>query len=229
MKTIGLIGGMSWESTVTYYQIINETVRQALGGLHSAKCLLCSVDFHEIEAFQASGAWEQSGELLADAARTLARAGADCIVICTNTMHKVAGQVQAAVSIPLIPIPDATADTLTDAGIHTAALLGTKYTMTQDFYKARLTSRGIDVLTPEGRDIDTVNRIIYDELCLGVISSESKHEYLRIIDSLAARGAQGAILGCTEIGLLVGQADTGLALFDTARIHAQRAAYFALG
>lgn len=219
---------MSWESTVTYYQIVNKTVKQALGGLHSAKCLLYSVDFREIEACQSSGAWEQSGELLADAARSLARAGVDCIVICTNTMHKVASQVQDAVSIPLIHIADATADALKDAGIHTAALLGTKYTMTQDFYKARLTARGINVLIPKGPDIDTVNHIIYDELCLGVISDSSKREYLRIIDSLAARGAQGAILGCTEIGLLVGQADTALPLFDTARIHAQRAARFAL-
>ncbi len=224
MKTLGLLGGMSWESTVTYYQIINETVKEELGGLHSAKILLCSVDFAEIEEYQAKGEWEKSAEVLSDAAVTLQQAGADYIVICTNTMHKVAPQIQSRISIPLIHIADATADALENAGVKTVALLGTKYTMTQDFYKNKLTDRGIRVIVPDEPDIETVNRVIYDELCRGIISPDSRHAYTEIIGKLKANGAQGVILGCTEIGLLIHQEDSPLPVFDTTVIHARKAA-----
>lgn len=228
MKTIGLIGGMSWESTVTYYQIINETIQQELGGLHSAKILLYSVDFAEIEQCQATGNWEKSAEILSKAAKNLALAGADFILICTNTMHKVAPQIQSHISIPVIHIAEATADTLRKSGISKVALLGTKYTMTQAFYKDKLTAAGIQVLIPNETDVALINNIIYEELCLGVISPRSKDIYLSIIDKLAGQGAQGVILGCTEIGLLIQQSDTTLPVFDTTRIHAQKAALLAL-
>ena len=228
MKTIGLLGGMSWESTVPYYQIVNETVKEKLGGLHSAKLLLYSVDFAEIEECQARGEWEKSAEILGKAARGLQEAGADFLVICTNTMHKVAPQIQSQIRIPLVHIAEATADALHREGISRVALLGTKYTMTQDFYKDKLIASGIDVLIPEEDDIAFVNRVIYDELCLGVISEDSRRGYLAVIDKLAARGAQGVILGCTEIGLLIRQSDTALPVFDTTRIHAERAAALAL-
>ena len=228
MKTIGLLGGMSWESTVPYYQIINETVKKALGGLHSARILLYSVDFADIEACQAAGDWDRSAAILAEVAQNLERAGADLLVICTNTMHKVAPQIQERIHIPLVHIAEATADALHRKGITRVALLGTKYTMTQDFYKAKLIASGIDVLIPEEDDIAFVNHVIYDELCLGVISQDSRQGYLAVIDKLAARGAQGVILGCTEIGLLIRQSDTALPVFDTTRIHAERAASLAL-
>ncbi len=202
MKTLGLLGGMSWESTVTYYQIINETVKEELGGLHSAKILLCSVDFAEIEEYQAKGEWEKSAEVLSDAAVTLQQAGADYIVICTNTMHKVAPQIQSRISIPLIHIADATADALENAGVKTVALLGTKYTMTQDFYKNKLTDRGIRVIVPDEPDIETVNRVIYDELCRGIISPDSRHAYTEIIGKLKANGARaegGAAFGSVPL------------------------------
>lgn len=224
MKTIGLIGGMSWESTVTYYQIINEVVKERLGGLHSAKCLLYSVDFQEIEECQARGDWEKSGEILADAAVSLERAGADFIVICTNTMHKVAPVIQKAVSIPVIHIADATAAELKRKNIGKVALLGTKYTMLQEFYKERLMAHGVEVLIPDDAGVELVNRVIYEELCLGIISEASKTEFLRIILELASQGAEGVILGCTEIGLLVKQQDTSVPLFDTTVIHAAKAA-----
>lgn len=224
MKTIGLIGGMSWESTVTYYQILNETVKQRLGGLHSAKILLYSVDFDEIEKYQSSGEWEKSAEVLSQAAMNLEKAGADFIVICTNTMHKVAPKIQSHISIPIIHIAEATADELIKRGISRVALLGTKYTMTQDFYKDKLLKAGIDVVIPDSTGIETVNDIIYKELCLGIISEESKKKYLEIIGRLAEQGAQGVILGCTEIGLLIQQTDTSLPVFDTTRIHAIKAA-----
>ena len=224
MKTIGLIGGMSWESTVTYYQILNETVKQRLGGLHSAKILLYSVDFDEIEKYQSSGEWEKSAEVLSQAAMNLEKAGADFIVICTNTMHKVAPKIQSHISIPIIHIAEATADELIKWGISRVALLGTKYTMTQDFYKDKLLKAGIDVVIPDSTGIETVNDIIYKELCLGIISEESKKKYLEIIDRLAEQGAQGVILGCTEIGLLIQQTDTSLPVFDTTQIHAIKAA-----
>ena len=228
MKTIGLIGGMSWESTVTYYQLVNRAVKEALGGLHSAKCVLYSVDFDEIEACQAAGEWEKSGEILGDAAAALERAGADLILICTNTMHKVFEQVQSRVRVPLLHIAEATADALDARDITRVGLLGTKYTMLQDFYKERLVRRGVEVLIPAGEDVELVNRVIFEELCLGTISDASRREFLRIIDALSAQGAQGVILGCTEIGLLVGQGDTDVPLFDTTVIHGTRAVQLAL-
>lgn len=228
MKTIGLLGGMSWESTVTYYQLINQTIKEKLGGLHSAKCLLYSVDFAEIEEYQSKGKWEEVGGVLAAEAAKLEAAGADFIVICTNTMHKVSPQIAAAISIPIIHIAEATADELEKSGISKVALLGTKYTMTQDFYKQRLTDRGIEVLIPEEKDIELVNSVIYNQLCRGILSAESKAEYIRIIRELSGRGAQGVILGCTEIGLLIKQEDVDTPLFDTAVIHATNAALAAI-
>ena len=228
MKTIGLLGGMSWESTVTYYQIINETVKRELGGLHSAKILLYSVDFAEIEECQAKGDWERSGEILAKAAENLEKAGADFIVICTNTMHKVAPQIQENIHIPILHIAEVTAEELKSREIERTALLGTKYTMTQDFYKAKLEEAGIQVLVPDEADRETVNNIIYGELSLGVIREESRKAYRKIIGKLAEKGAQAVILGCTEIGLLVKQEDTALPVFDTTLIHGERAARLAM-
>ena len=228
MKTIGLIGGMSWESTVSYYQLINETIKEKLGGLHSAKILLYSVDFAEIERYQASGDWDKSAEVLSQIAQNLEQAGADFIVICTNTMHKVAPQIQKTISIPILHIAQATADALLENGIKKVGLLGTKYTMTQDFYKEKLFEAGLDVVIPDQAGVEEVNRIIYDELCLGQIEESSKQAYLAIIDDLKNAGAEAVILGCTEIGLLVKQEDTDMSLFDTTEIHALRAAEFAV-
>ncbi len=228
LKTIGLIGGMSWESSALYYQILNIAVRKQLGGLHSAKCILYSVDFQEIEACQSGGDWAKSGQMLSEAARNLERAGADFIVICTNTMHKVAGQVQTAITIPILHIADLTAEALVQNGIRKVGLLGTKYTMEQDFYKARLIEKGIDVLTPEPEDRVRINDIIYQELCLGVLREASKDAYLHVIRKMAAEGAQGVILGCTEIGLLIKAGDAPVPLFDTTIIHAERAVEYAL-
>lgn len=228
MKTIGMIGGMSWESTVTYYQMVNEIIKKELGGFHSAKILLNSVDFAEIEQCQADGDWDKSGEILAEAARSLEKAGADFIIICTNTMHKVAPQIQREIQIPIIHIAEATAAELLQNNIQKVALLGTKYTMTQEFYKEKLTAAGIEVLIPDAQGIEQVNDIIYNELCLGVVSDESKQKYLSIIAQLAAKGAQGVILGCTEIGLLIQQKDTELPVFDTTQIHAKKAAMLAI-
>lgn len=228
MKTIGLIGGMSWESTVTYYKIINETVKERLGGFHSGKILLYSVDFAEIEECQAKGEWEKSAEILSEAAENLEKAGADFIVICTNTMHKVAGEIQENIKIPVIHIADATAHKLKQDGILKTALLGTKYTMTQDFYKEKLRENGIEVLIPEEKDIEIVNHVIYEELCLGKILDSSRKEYIRIIDGLKEKGAQGVILGCTEIGLLISQKDSPLPVYDTTEIHALSACEKAL-
>ena len=228
MKTIGLLGGMSWESTVTYYQILNQTVKEQLGGLHSARCILYSVEFDEIERCQSSGDWERSGEILARAAQALERSGADFILICTNTMHKVYGQIQAAVSVPILHIADVTLQALQAQGIRRVALLGTRYTMEQDFYKQRLIDGGMEVLIPGEADRQTVNTVIFQELCQGIISPQSKAAFLRILEDLQAQGAQGAILGCTEIGLLIGQSDTQLPLFDTTLIHAKSAAQLAL-
>lgn len=228
MKTIGLIGGMSWESTVTYYQIVNQMVKEKLGGLHSAKVILYSVDFFEIEECQANGDWEKSAAILTKAAKSLELAGADCIVICTNTMHKIAPQIEKEISIPLLHIAAATVDKLNEHNIQKVALLGTKYTMQQDFYKEKLIAAGINVLIPEHDDIEFINHVIYDELCLGMISATSKQRYLRIIDDLKQNGAEGVILGCTEIGLLIHPKDSALPVFDTTQIHATRAALFAL-
>ncbi len=228
MKTIGLIGGMSWESTVTYYKIVNETVKKELGGLHSAKVLLYSVDFSEIEKCQADGDWDKSAAILSAAAKNLENAGADFIVICTNTMHKVVPQIQSSITIPVIHIAEATADELKYHNITKVALLGTKYTMTQDFYKDKLMNAGITVLIPDEEEIELVNDVIYNELCLGIISEASKDKYLSIIQGLAKQGAQGVILGCTEIGLLIQQKDVELPVFDTAQIHAVRAAMLSI-
>ena len=227
MKTIGLIGGMSWESTVTYYQVINETVKKKLGGLHSAKILLYSVDFAEIEEYQSQGEWEKSAEVLASAAQNLEKAGADFIVICTNTMHKVAPDIQKKISIPIVHIAEATASVLQSRGIRKVALLGTKYTMTQDFYKNKLTDAGIEVVIPDDDGVKIVNDVIYNELCLGILKDDSKAKFIDIISDLQKRGAEGVILGCTEIGLLIGQADVSLPVFDTTLIHAQKAALLA--
>lgn len=224
MKTLGLIGGMSWESTVTYYQVINEKIKKELGGLHSAKILLYSVDFDEIEKYQSSGDWEKSADVLADAAVRLENAGADYIVICTNTMHKVVPEIGKKISIPIIHIAEATADKLKENNIKTVGLLGTKYTMTQDFYKSKLIEAGLNVIIPNDEDVETINSVIYEELCLGEIRYESKVKYLDIIRKMENAGAQGVILGCTEIGLLIQQKDTELPIFDTTLIHAERAA-----
>ena len=229
MKTIGLIGGMSWESTVPYYRQINEAIKQRLGGLHSAKLVLYSVDFHEIERLQHAGDWDTAGRLLADAAGAIERGGADFVVLCTNTMHKVAPQIEAAVKIPLLHIADATADEIKRAGHATVGLLGTRFTMEQAFYKGRLSERhGLRVLTPDTADRDIIHRVIYDELCLGKIVPSSRLEYRRIMAKLVADGAQAIILGCTEITLLVDQIDSAVAQFDTTAIHARKAAEFAL-
>ena len=228
MKTIGLIGGMSWESTVTYYKIINETVKEKLGGLHSAKCILYSIDFQEIEECQANGNWEKSGEILGEAANNLEKAGADFIVICTNTMHKVINQIKEKISIPILHIAEMTAEKILEKGLKNIALLGTKYTMEQDFYKSKLIEKGINVIIPDKNDIEIINEVIYDELCLGTINSNSKKKFLEIVDKLRNKGAEGIILGCTEIGLLIKNEDTDVPLFDTAIIHAEQAAIYSI-
>lgn len=225
---MGLIGGMSWESTVTYYQIVNQVIRQELGGLHSAKVLLYSVDFQEIAEHQERGEWDKSADVLATVAANLEKAGADFIVICTNTMHKIAPEIQERISIPLIHIAEATAEVLIENCIEKVALLGTKYTMKEDFYKNKLRQAGIQVLIPNENDINIINRVIYEELCLGIIKEASKQEFLRIITQLKNEGAQGVILGCTEIGLLIKQQDTDLPVFDTTHIHASKAALYSI-
>ena len=228
LKTIGLIGGMSWESTVTYYKIINETIKEKLGGLHSAKCILYSVDFQEMEECQANGNWEKSGEILGEAANNLEKAGADFIVICTNTMHKVVNQIKEKISIPILHIAEMTAEKILEKGLKNIALLGTKYTMEQDFYKSKLIEKGINVIIPDKNDIEIINKVIYDELCLGIINSNSKKKFLEIVDKLRNKGAEGIILGCTEIGLLIKNEDTDVPLFDTAIIHAEQAAIYSI-
>ena len=228
LKTIGLIGGMSWESTVTYYKIINETIKEKLGGLHSAKCILYSVDFQEIEECQANGNWEKSGEILGEAAYNLEKAGADFIVICTNTMHKVVNQIKEKISVPILHIAEMTAEKILEKGLKNIALLGTKYTMEQDFYKSKLIEKGINVIIPDKNDIEIINEVIYDELCLGTINSDSKKKFLEIVDKLRSKGAEGIILGCTEIGLLIKNEDTDVPLFDTAIIHAEQAAMYSI-
>lgn len=222
MKTIGLIGGMSWESTIPYYRIINETIRDRLGGFHSAKLILYSVDFHDIEQLQRDAEWDKAGQLLADAAKALQSAGADFLVVCTNTMHKVASAIETAVSIPLIHIADAVAEAIKQAGITTVGLLGTRFTMEQAFYRERLrTPHGLHVLIPPLQDREIVHRVIYEELCLGKLTDEAKTNYRRIIGDLVAQGAQAIILGCTEISMLVSPDDSAVPLFDTTQIHAQ--------
>lgn len=228
VKRIGLIGGMSWQSSALYYSLINEEVGRRLGGFHSADLVMISVDFAEIERMQASGDWEAAGTMLAEAARSLEAAGAELLVLCTNTMHKVAAVIQQAVGIPLLHLGDVTARAVLDAGVTTVGLLGTRFTMEESFYVDRIASHGLEVLVPTAEDQALVNGIIYDELVHGVVTEASRLSYQRVIERLAERGARGVILGCTEIELLVGQADTPLAVFPTTRIHAHAAVDAAL-
>ncbi|HHP1114138.1 aspartate/glutamate racemase family protein [Bacillus cereus group sp. MYBK163-2] len=228
MKTIGLIGGMSWESTSEYYRIINEEIKERLGGLHSAKCLINSVDFEEIERFQSRGDWNGAGEVLANAAYSLQKGGADFIIICTNTMHKVVEKIKEKIDIPVLHIADATAKEIKRKDIQKVGLLGTKYTMEQDFYKSRIEEHDIKVIVPSGRNREKVNEVIYTELCLGKIVVQSREYYKRVIEELVQEGAQGIILGCTEIGLLIKQENVSVPIFDTAHIHAIEAVKVAL-
>jgi len=229
MKTIGLIGGMSWESTVPYYRLINEAVRDRLGGLHSAKLILLSVDFEEIEVLQRAGDWQRAGEILAEAAKALERAGADFLVLCTNTMHKVAPAIEAATRLPLLHIADATGREVRGQGIRTVGLLGTAFTMEQEFYRGRLESEhGLRVLVPVAAGREIIHRVIYEELCRGRVLDPSRRAYREIIAKLVEGGAEGIILGCTEIGLLIGPGDAPVPLFDTTTLHAAAAVDFAL-
>ncbi|MGE1563558.1 aspartate/glutamate racemase family protein [Pantoea septica] len=229
MKTIGLIGGMSWESTALYYRILNEEVKLALGGLHSARVVLYSLDFDEIEKLQSAGRWDEAGLMLAQAAQGLSRAGADFLVLATNTMHKVAPQIEQAVALPLLHIADATAQRIHDKGLKKVGLLATRFTMEEPFYRRRLTDKGgLDVITPEKEDRDFVHRVIYQELCQGVINPESRARFREIMAMLAMQGAEGIILGCTEIAMLVTVDDASVPLFDTTQIHAQWAVQEAL-
>ncbi len=229
MKTIGLIGGMSWESTASYYTTINQQMKNRLGGLHSAKVILVSVDFAEIETLQRQGEWQKTAEILGQAAKSLQKAGADFFLICTNTMHIVANEIQQYVSIPLLHIADSTAAVLVQNGVTKVGLLGTNFTMEKPFYKHRLQQHhGIDVLVPTESDRQLVHKIIYDELCLGTINTESRNHYIGIMESLISNGAEGIILGCTEIALLVDNQHTNIKLFDTAFIHANAAVEEAL-
>ena len=228
MKTIGMIGGMSPESTMTYYKIINDEIKERLGGFHSAKILLYSVDFSEIEACQSKGMWDETAKILGEIAVKLEQAGADFILICTNTMHKVADQVQDMIHIPLLHIAEATAKELVKNDIQKVALLGTKYTMQQNFYKDKLIQAGLSVIIPEETEMQFVNEVIFQELCKGIVSEKSKQEYLAIIKGLQEKGAQAVILGCTEIGMLIQKKDTELPVFDTAVIHANHAVELAL-
>lgn len=229
MKTIGLIGGMSWESTVPYYQFINETINKELGGFHSAKIILYSVDFAEIEQYQSNGNWSAAGNALGWAAHLLEEAGADFIVLCTNTMHKVARQMCQYINVPLLHIAEVTANELNYHHIKKVGLLGTKYTMLQDFYKEKLAEAGIETVIPDEENIEIVNDVIFNELCKGIISPAAKQKFLRIIERLQAAGAEGVVLGCTEIGSLIKQKDVKIPVFDTTILHAQRAAMKALG
>ncbi|MBU2874321.1 aspartate/glutamate racemase family protein [Marinobacter salexigens] len=229
MKTIGLIGGMSWESTQTYYRLINQRVRAELGGLHSAKLVLYSVDFAEIEALQHQGNWQATGDILESVAQSLESAGAEFLVLCTNTMHKVASQLERSVNAPLLHIADATANVLKKDGITCVGLLGTRFTMEQTFYIGRLQDHGIQVVVPNEPEREIVHSVIYNELCQGVVKPDSKAMYLDVVASLAERGAQGVILGCTEIGLLIQSSDTEVKLYDTTEIHAEQAVQYALG
>jgi len=229
MKTIGMIGGMSWESTAEYYRIVNQKVKEQLGGLHSAKCIMYSVDFHEIETLQHQDQWDEAGRLLADAAEKVEKGGADFFIICTNTMHKVAEFVQQHVRIPLLHIADPTAKQIKAAGIQKIALLGTRFTMMEDFYKGRLVrDHGLEVIIPSDDEMDIIHKVIYDELCLGIVKDASRAQYTKIIDHLAKKGAEGVILGCTEIGLLIKDGDSQIPVFDTTVIHAEATVDYAL-
>jgi len=222
-RVIGMLGGMSWQSSAEYYRLANELVRERLGGLHSARCVLASVDFADVEGLQAAGRWDEAGQLLAEAAKGLEAAGAELLLLCTNTMHRVADQVQAAVSIPLLHLADATAQAVSGAGLTRVGLLGTAFTMEQDFYRDQLATGGLTVLIPPPDDRAEVHRIIYDELCVGVVNEGSRQVYRDIIDRLAQAGAQGVVLGCTEIKLLITAADSPIPLFPTTRLHVQAA------
>lgn len=229
MKTIGLLGGMSWESTALYYKQINEEIKKRLGSLHSAKVVIYSVDFDEIEKLQHSGNWDKTAEILSEASKNIQNANADFLLICTNTMHKVAPIIQEKIDIPIVHIADATAKVLQNDGITKVGLLGTAFTMEEDFYKNRITDNfGIDVITPNKEDIKIIHKIIYEELCLGVINDNSRKEYLRIIEDLNSKGAQGIILGCTEICMLIKDEHTNTKLYDTTTIHANEAVNKAL-
>jgi aspartate racemase len=229
MKTIGLIGGMSWESSIEYYKVINETIRAKLGGFHSAKCIMYSVDFAEIEPLQHQGKWKETTQILISAARSVEAGGADFVIFCTNTMHKVADEVQKKIRIPILHIADAMAKTIKDQALTKVGLLGTKFTMEEDFYKGRLSQKHhLQIIIPPPEDREVVHRIIYEELCMGEIKPSSKTRYLEIIERLAKNGAEGIILGCTEIGLLVKKEDTRVPLFDTTKIHAMAAVEYAL-
>jgi aspartate racemase len=230
MKTIGLIGGMSWESSLEYYRILNETVKERLGGLHSAKCVLASVDFAEIEPLQQQERWAELAQMMVAAAQNVERAGADFILLCTNTMHKLAEDIQAGIHIPFLHIADATARRIKSAGIRKVGLLGTRFTMEQDFYRVRLEEKHhLSLLIPVEQQRELIHRIIYEELCLGIIREESRNQYAQVIQELARAGAQGIILGCTEIELLVKPEDSPVPLFPTTRIHAEAAVDYALG
>jgi amino-acid racemase len=229
MKVIGLIGGMSWESTMEYYRLINESVEERLSGLHSAKCVLYSVDFAEVEALQRRGKWPEAAQLLAVAAQNLEKAGADLVLICTNTMHKVADTIQASIGVPLLHIADATAEKIKQADIGRVGLLGTRFTMEDDFYRGRLTGQfGLEVILPDPKDRETVHRVIYEELCLGTILPESRAQVANIMSRLVEMGAEGIVLGCTELGLLICAEDSRVPLFDTTRVHALAAVEYAL-
>jgi aspartate racemase len=229
MKRIGLLGGMSWESSSEYYRLVNEAVRDRLGGLHSADCVLRSVDFADVEELQRTDRWDEAGDLLAEEAAALERAGAELLVLCTNTMHKVADRIEAAIGIPFVHIGDTTADAVRAAGLSTVGLLATGYTMEQDFYTGRLRDKhGLTVVVPEAPDRRIVHDVIYDELCVGVVEDGSREEYRRIMRALAQRGAEAILLGCTEIDLLVGPGDAPVPTFDTTRLHAERAVELAL-
>ncbi len=229
MKTIGLIGGMSWESSLEYYRILNETTKATLGGLHSAKCIMYSVDFAEVEALQHQGKWEEAAQPMVAAGRSLERAGADFVILCTNTMHKLAGEIESSIHIPFLHIADATAEKIKATGLKRIGLLGTRFTMEHDFYKGRLIDKyGLDVIVPNEKEREIIHRVIYDELCLGTVKQESREQYIGIMEKLVQEGAEGIILGCTEIELLVHEGDGQFPLFPTTRIHAIAAVEYAL-
>jgi aspartate racemase len=228
MKRIGLIGGMSWESSLEYYRLINEEVKDRLGGFNSADCILWSVNFEEIELYQRTGGWEKCGQILNNAAISLEKAGADLIILCTNTMHKVSSAMLKNVTIPFLHIADMTAEEILKERLKVVGLLGTKYTMSEDFYKSKLIEKGIDVIIPHEAEQDIINGIIYNELCKGIIKEDSRNAYIKIINNMLNDGAEGIVLGCTEIGSLIKQEDISVKIFDTTAIHAQKAVEFAL-
>ncbi len=229
MRRIGLLGGMSWQSSAEYYRLLNELVRERCGGLHSAECVLLSVDFADIEVLQTEGRWDEAGTALAEGACQLQAAGAEVVVLCTNTMHKVADAIEAAIDVPFLHLADATAAAAMEAGLHKVGLLGTAFTMEQDFYRDRLTGHGLDVFIPDADDRALVHRVIYDELCLGIVSEPSRQDFVGVIGRLVEAGCEGVILGCTEIELLIGPEDSPVPVLATTRLHVEAAVAFALG